>query len=204
MTPAWCRGSGIWQFVGGQGQQRHHSPFAKEKPAPLAYAAPRWRRRRGLHRRQLHHQPFRFDNRLELASRPAPSATQVGFIDEAGNPIPGFSVDARLSTATHQRPVEWLKSGTDVGSSPARLCTVVFRAGRHPSCAVRTGESMSTRHATLWPAATRRFAAAAGAPDHATRPFPSAIRPSATSPPPAPTSRATAASPSPGRPSPKR
>jgi hypothetical protein len=131
------RGNEIWQFVGGHGGSGtgYHSPFAKEKPAPLYRYV---QRLDGFVAAEAAYtggsfttKPFRFEgNRLELnIATGAVGYAQVGFIDEAGNPIPGFSVDdcVYINGDYINGPVEWLKSGTDVGKLAGKTVRLVFR-----------------------------------------------------------------------------
>jgi hypothetical protein len=131
------RGNEIWQFVGGHGGSGtgYHSPFAQDKPAPLYRYV---QRLDGFVAAEAAYtggsfttKPFRFEgNRLELnIATGAVGYAQVGFIDEAGNPIPGFSVDdcIYINGDYINGPVEWLKSGTDVGKLAGKNVRLVFR-----------------------------------------------------------------------------
>jgi hypothetical protein len=131
------RGNEIWQFVGGHGGSGtgYHSPFAKDKPAPLYRYV---QRLDGFVAAEAAYtggsfttKPFRFEgNRLELnIATGAVGYAQVGFIDEAGNPIPGFSVDdcIYINGDYINGPVEWLKSGTDVSKLAGKTVRLVFR-----------------------------------------------------------------------------
>jgi hypothetical protein len=131
------RGDEIWQYVAGHGGSgtAYHSPFVKEKPAPLyrylqrldgfvaaeaAYAGG-----------SLVTRPLRFaGNRLKLnLDTGAVGYAQVGFVDRRGKPIPGYSVDdcVYLNGDFLDAPVEWLGRGSDVSELEGREVQLVFR-----------------------------------------------------------------------------
>lgn len=132
------RGDEIWQYVGGHGGSGtgYHSPFLREKPAPLyryvqrldgfvaaesAYTGGRMVTR-----------PLKFSGRsLELnIDTGAAGFAQVGLLDEDGKPIPGFSVDDSVYiNGDHLRArVEWLGRGTDVSALAGRTIRIEIRS----------------------------------------------------------------------------
>jgi hypothetical protein len=132
------RGNEIWQFVGGHGGSgtAYHSPYEKkERPAPLyryvqrldGFVAAEAAYTGGT----MTTKPFRFaGNRLELnIDTGAVGFAQVGFLDEKGQPVPGFSVDdcVYINGDFIAGPVQWLKSGTDVSKLAGRTVQLVFR-----------------------------------------------------------------------------
>ena len=131
------RGNEIWQFVGGHGGSGtgYHSPYAKEKPAPLYRYVQRLdgfiAAEAGYTGGTFTTKPFRFEgSRLELnIDTGAVGYAQVGFIDENGKPIPGYSLDdcVYINGDYISAPVEWLKSGTDVSKLAGKTVSLVFR-----------------------------------------------------------------------------
>jgi hypothetical protein len=75
--------------------------------------------------------PLKFQgNHLKLnIDTGAVGYAQVGFLDEAGQPIPGFSVDecVYINGDFLDTPVEWLTRGSDVSSVEGRTVQLVFR-----------------------------------------------------------------------------
>lgn len=131
------RGNEIWQFVGGHGGSgtAYHSPYGKEKPAPLYRYV---QRLDGFIAAEAAYtggtfttKPFRFEgNRLELnINTGAVGYAQVGFLDENGRPIPGYSVDdcVYINGDFIAEPVEWLGTGTDVSKLAGKTVQLVFR-----------------------------------------------------------------------------
>ncbi len=131
------RGDEIWQYAGGHGGSGtgYHSPFTKEKPAPLyryvqrldgfvaaegAYGGGR-----------LVTRPLKFTGKqLELnIDTGAVGYAQVGILDEGGRAIPGFSVDDCVYlNGDHPRArVEWLGRGKDVSALAGRVVKLEFR-----------------------------------------------------------------------------
>jgi hypothetical protein len=131
------RGDEIWQYVGGHGGSgtAYHSPFSKEKPAPLyryvqrldGFAAAEAAYGGG----EMTSKPLRFaGSRLKLnLDTGAVGYAQVGFLDAQGRPIPGYSVDdcVYLNGDFLDTPVEWLGKGTDVSALEGRVVKLVFR-----------------------------------------------------------------------------
>lgn len=131
------RGNEIWQFVGGHGGSgtAYHSPYSKEKPAPLyryvqrldGFVAAEAAYTGGT----LKTKPFRFEgNRLMLnIDTGATGYAQVGFLDEHGAPIPGYSTDdcVYINGDFIETPVEWLGRGTDVSPLAGKTVQLVFR-----------------------------------------------------------------------------
>jgi hypothetical protein len=131
------RGDEIWQYVGGHGGSgtAYHSPYVKEKPAPLyryvqrldGFVAAEAAYEGGF----LKTRPLRFEgNRLKLnLDTGAVGYAQVGFVDRRGKPIPGYSVDdcVYLNGDFLDAPVEWLGRGSDVSALEGREVRLVFR-----------------------------------------------------------------------------
>jgi len=131
------RGNQIWQYVGGHDGNgiAYHSAWGRKGPWPLirlvqrldgfvaaeaAYAGGTFKTR-----------PLKFTgNRLKLnIDTGAVGYAQVGFLDETGKPIPGFSVDEciYLNGDFLDTPVEWMKREFDVSSLEGRTVQLVFR-----------------------------------------------------------------------------
>jgi hypothetical protein len=75
--------------------------------------------------------PLRFQGkrlRLNLDTG-AVGYAQVGFLDEAGRPIPGYSVDecVYINGDFIDTPVEWRERGADVSALAGRVVQVIFR-----------------------------------------------------------------------------
>ncbi len=131
------RGNEIWQFVGGHGGSgtAYHSPFLPERPAPLyryvqrldGFVAAEAAYGGGV----MKSKPLRFEgNRLKLnLDTGAVGYAQVGFVDERGNPMPGYSVDdcVYLNGDFLDTPVEWAGKGSDVSALAGRVVQLVFR-----------------------------------------------------------------------------
>ena len=131
------RGDEIWQYVGGHGGSgtAYHSPYAKEKPAPLyrtvqrldGFVAAEAAYGGGTLKTRL----LRFEgNQLKLnLDTGAVGYAQVGFLDGRGKPIPGYSVDdcVYINGDFLDTPVEWLGRGTDVSPLEGRDVQLVFR-----------------------------------------------------------------------------
>jgi hypothetical protein len=88
--------------------------------------------------------PLRFQgNRLKLnIDTAAVGFAQVGFLDEAGKPISGFSVDecVYVNGDFLDTPVEWMKRGFDVSSLQGRNVQLVFRLRGAKLYAMQFGE----------------------------------------------------------------
>jgi len=131
------RGSEIWQFVGGHGGSGtgYHSPWTQEKPAPLYRYVQRVdgfvAAEAGYMGGSLKTRPLRFQgNRLKLnIDTGAVGYAQVGFLDEQGQPIPGYSLDdcVYINGDYLGTPVEWMSRGTDVASLAGKTVRLVFR-----------------------------------------------------------------------------
>jgi len=131
------RGDEIWQFVGGHGGSGtgYHSPFGGDKPAPLyryvqrldGFIAAESAYTGGT----LTTKPLRFEgNRLKLnIDTGAVGFAQVGLLDQAGKPIPGYSVDdcIYINGDFLDTAVEWMKTGKDVSALAGTTVRVVIR-----------------------------------------------------------------------------
>jgi hypothetical protein len=129
------RGDEIWQYY--YGTVIYHSSWDNDDSLSAVYrvvqrldgfvSADTPYERDGL----LETKPFRFEgNRLVLnIDTEATGYAQVGFLDEQGQPIEGYSVDDCIyinedSTAAE---VEWLGRGKDVSSLQGKVVQLVFR-----------------------------------------------------------------------------
>jgi hypothetical protein len=131
------RGNQIWQYVGGHDGNgtAYHSAWGQRGPWPLSrlvqrldgFVAAEAAYTGGM----LKTRRLRFQgNRLELnIDTDAVGYAQVGFLDEEGAPIPGFSVDecCYLNGDFIDAPVEWMNRGLDVSSLEGRTVQIVFR-----------------------------------------------------------------------------
>lgn len=131
------RGGEIWQYAGGHAGNgvNYHSAFVKQQNSPL------WRyvqRVDGFVAAEAAYtggefttRPLVFEGkRLRLnVDTGAVGYAQVGFVDENGNAVPGFSVDdcVYLNGDYLDHPVEWLGKGTDVSMLAGRTVRMVFR-----------------------------------------------------------------------------
>lgn len=129
------RGDEIWQYY--YGTEEYHSTMQEDDP------------RRGVFRvvqrldgfvsvdtpydttGVLVTKPLTFEgDRLRLnIDTNATGYAQVGFLDEAGDPIPGFTVDESIYVNGDfiDKDVEWLEKGSDVSELAGRVVRVVFR-----------------------------------------------------------------------------
>lgn len=129
------RGDEIWQYF--YGQEDYHSP-AERKPEG-----------NGVYRAVQRLDGFvsadaPYDRLATIVTRPLTFAgnrlilnintgglgyAQVGFEDEAGNPIKGFGLDdcVYINGNFMEHPVEWLGRGTDVSSLVGKTVRVVIR-----------------------------------------------------------------------------
>ena len=129
------RGDEIWQYF--YGQEEYHSPI-RRNPAG-----------NGVYRLVQRLDGFvaldaPYEREIEIVTRPiifsgarlelnidtgAVGYAQVGFIDEAGRPVPGRSVDAcvylNVNATAHR--VEWLGRGSDVSDLAGRPLRLVLR-----------------------------------------------------------------------------
>jgi len=131
------RGNQLWQYVGGHDGNgiAYHSAWGQKGPWPLirlvqrvdGFVAAEAAYTGGT----LKTRPLRFQgNRLKLnIDAGAVGYAQVGFLDERGQPIPGFSLDEciYINGDFLDTPVEWMKSGTDVSSLAGRTVQLQFR-----------------------------------------------------------------------------
>jgi len=130
------RGNEIWQYVGGHDGNgiAYHSAIGEKGPWPLyrlvqrldGFVAAEAAYTGGM--LKTHRLTFT-GNRLRLnIDTGATGYAQVGFLDEEGNPIPGFSVDEGIYINGDflDTPVEWIKRGTDVASLAGRVVQIVF------------------------------------------------------------------------------
>jgi hypothetical protein len=131
------RGNEIWQYAGGHSGNgvNYHSAFVRHPNSPL------WRfvqRVDGFVAAEADYteggfktRPLVFEGRsLRLnIDTGAVGFAQVGFVDEQGKPIPGYSVDdcVYINGDYLDAPVEWLGKGTDVSSLAGRTVQIVFR-----------------------------------------------------------------------------
>lgn len=129
------RGREIWQYYFGETQ--YHSALKRDDAG------------RGVYRLVQRLDGFvsldsPYDTEAELVTRPftftgntlqlnidtdAAGYAQVGFIDEAGRPVEGFSVDdcVYINGDFIDAPVEWLHKGTDVSSLQGKTVRLVFK-----------------------------------------------------------------------------
>jgi hypothetical protein len=131
------RGNQIWQFVGGHGGSGtgYHSPVSKEKPAPLYRYVQRMdgfiAAEGSYSGGEMTTRPLRFTGKRLLLNidTDAVGYAQVGFLDEQGKPIPGFSADEciYINGDFLDTPVEWIKRGTDLTSLQGKTVQIVFR-----------------------------------------------------------------------------
>ena len=131
------RGGEIWQYVGGHDGNGigYHSAFGQKGPWPLfrvvqrldGFVAAEAAYTGGM----LKTRPLTFrGNRLKLnIDTGATGYAQVGFLDQAGKPIPGFSVDdcVYINGDFLDTPVEWLNRGSDVAPLQGRTVQIVYR-----------------------------------------------------------------------------
>jgi hypothetical protein len=131
------RGNEIWQYVGGHDGNgiAYHSAIGEKGPWPLyrlvqrldGFVAAEAAYTGGTMRTR----PLTFaGKRLRLnIDTGAVGYAQVGLLDEAGNPIPGYSIDEGIYINGDfiDTPVEWMKRGSDVSALAGRTIQVVFR-----------------------------------------------------------------------------
>ncbi len=131
------RGNEIWQYAGGHSGNgvNYHSAYVRHPNSPL------WRfvqRMDGFVAAEADYtggtiktKPLVFDGRrLRLnIDTGAVGFAQVGFADEHGKPVPGYSVDdcVYINGDYLDAPVEWLGKGTDVSQLAGRTVQLVFR-----------------------------------------------------------------------------
>ena len=131
------RGNQLWQYVGGHDGNgiAYHSAWGQKGPWPLirlvqrvdGFVAAEAAYTGGT----LKTRPLRFQgNRLKLnLDTGAVGYAQVGFLDERGQPIPGFSLDKciYLNGDFLDTPVEWMRRGVDVSPLAGRTVQLEFR-----------------------------------------------------------------------------
>jgi hypothetical protein len=131
------RGNQIWQYVGGHDGNGigYHSAWGRKGPWPLYRLV---QRLDGFVAAEADYtggtlvtRPLRFQGkrlRLNLDTG-AVGYAQVGFLDEAGRPIPGYSVDecVYINGDFIDTPVEWRERGADVSALAGRVVQVIFR-----------------------------------------------------------------------------
>ena len=131
------RGSEIWQYVGGHDGSgtAYHSAYGEKGPWPLyrlvqrldGFVAAESAYTGGmLKTRRLTFQGNRLTLNIDTG---ATGYAQVGFLDNEGNPIPGYSVDDCIYVNGDflDTPVEWLKHGSDMSPLEGRTVQMVFR-----------------------------------------------------------------------------
>jgi hypothetical protein len=131
------RGNEIWQYLTGHpgNGTNYHSAWVKRPDSPVYRLV---QRLDGFVAAEADYQggvlvtrPLKFKgNRLLLnINTGAAGYAQVGFLDAAGKPVPGFSVDdcIYLNGDFIATPVEWLKRGVDVSSLEGQTVRLVFR-----------------------------------------------------------------------------
>ena len=129
------RGKEIWQYYFGETQ--YHSALKRDDAG------------RGVYRLVQRLDGFvsldsRYDAEAELVTKPftftgttlqlnidtdAAGYAQVGFIDETGKPVEGFSVEdcVYINGDFIDTPVEWLRTGTDVSKLQGKTVRLVLR-----------------------------------------------------------------------------
>ncbi len=131
------RGDEIWQYVGGHpgGGMGYHSPWEKGAPSPLyrlvqridGFAAAEGEYIGGW----FISKKLRFDgNQLELnIDTGAVGYAQVGLLDAAGKPIPGYSVDdcIYINGDFLKERVTWLNKGSDLSQFRGRTIQLEVR-----------------------------------------------------------------------------
>jgi len=129
------RGDELWQY--SYSRPSYHSPHAASSRAPVVHRLVQ--RLDGFvsadapydRNAELVTHPLRFaGDRLVLnIDTGATGHAQVGFLDEHGQPIAGFSVgDCVYGNGSGvEQPVEWLENGSDVSSLAGRIVQMVVR-----------------------------------------------------------------------------
>lgn len=131
------RGDEIWQFLGGHGGNGvgYHSAWKKGAPSPLwrlvqrvdgFVAAEAAYTGGSLLTKQLRFQGSRLLLNVDTG---ATGFVQVGILDEAGAPIPGYSADESIYANGDflASPVEWLGKGSNVAPLAGRSVRLYFR-----------------------------------------------------------------------------
>ncbi len=129
------RGDEIWQYYFGETQ--YHSAIKRDEAGRGVYRLVQ--RLDGFvsidspyeKEATVVTKPFTFTgNRLTLnIDTDAAGYAQVGFLDESGTPIEGFSVDdcVYINGDFIETEVEWLKKGADVSALQSKTVQLVFR-----------------------------------------------------------------------------
>ena len=131
------RGDEIWQYVGGHpgGGMGYHSAWVKGAPSPLYRLVQRmdgFVAEEGAYTGgSLTTKKLRFDgNHLELnIDTGAVGFAQVGLLDLAGKPIPGYSVDdcTYINGDFLHATVAWLNKGSDLSALRGKTVQLVIR-----------------------------------------------------------------------------
>jgi hypothetical protein len=129
------RGNEIWQYYFGETQ--YHSAHKKDPGGRAVYRLVQ--RLDGFvsvdspydKEVEMVTKPFTFDgDNLSLnIDTDAAGYTQVGILDENGNPVKGFSVDecVYINGDFFDKKVEWLNKGTDVSELKGKTIQLVYR-----------------------------------------------------------------------------
>ena len=131
------RGNEIWQYVGGHDGNgiAYHSAITTKGPWPLIRLVQRLdgfvAAEAAYTGGTLKTRPLKYEGsglKLNIDTG-AVGYAQVGFLDESGKPIAGYSVDecVYINGDFLDAPVEWMKHGTDVSSLVGRTVQLVFR-----------------------------------------------------------------------------
>lgn len=129
------RGDELWQYF--YGQEEYHSPVRKNPAGNGVYRTvtllDRFVSARAPYERlaTITTRPFTFEgSRLVLnLDTTGLGYAQVGFIDAAGAPVPGFGLEecVYINGNFIRHPVEWLRRGSDVSSLAGRPIRLVIR-----------------------------------------------------------------------------
>lgn len=144
------RGNEIWQYVGGHDGNgiAYHSAWGQKGPWPLirliqrvdGFVAAEGAYTGGTFKTR----PLRFQGkRLKLnVDTGAVGFAQVGFLDEAGRPIPGYSMDEciYINGDFLETPVEWIEKGADVEPLEGKVVQLVFRLNGTKFYAMQFGD----------------------------------------------------------------
>lgn len=129
------RGDEIWQYF--YGQEEYHSPAKRNREGNGVYRAVQ--RLDGFVSADAPYErlgeivtrPFTFKGRRLVLNinTGGMGYAQVGLLDEAGRPVPGFSVDdcVFINGNFLSHPVEWIERGTDVAALAGRTLQMVIR-----------------------------------------------------------------------------
>jgi hypothetical protein len=144
------RDNQIWQYVGGHAGNGigYHSALGQKGPWPLIRLVQRLdgfvAAEAAYTGALLKTRPLKFQgNRLKLnIDTGAVGYAQIGFLDEGGQPIPGYSVDdcVYINGDFLDTRVEWMKRGSDISSLEGRTVQLVFRMRGTKLYAMQFGE----------------------------------------------------------------